>query len=126
MSDKLYFEVKGLELLQSAGLTKAEFARRLGIHKQNVNAVFSSKNILVLRRAAQILEVPFELLVSYTEEPNMDEFVLNCNNIKEPTEDTVIVASNASAKWYRASRMVECIKGANFSPEEIEWIKSKI
>ena len=126
MSDKLYFEVKGLELLQGAGLTKAEFARRLGIHKQNVNAVFSTKNIFVLRKAAQILEVPFELLISYTEEPNTDEFAISCSNAPQPDEDTVIVKSEDSAKWYRAGKMVECIKAAGFSAEEIEWIKSKI
>ena len=126
MSDKLYFEVKGLELLQGAGLTKAEFARRLGIHKQNVNAVFSTKNIFVLRKAAQILEVPFELLISYTEEPNTDELAISCSNAPQPDEDTVIVKSEDSAKWYRAGKMVECIKAAGFSAEEIEWIKSKI
>ena len=126
MSDKLYFEVMGLELLQGAGLTKAEFARRLGIHKQNVNAVFSTKNIFVLRKAAQILEVPFELLISYTEEPNTDELAISCSNAPGPDEDTVIVKSEDSAKWYRASKMVECIKAAGFSAEEIEWIKSKI
>ena len=126
MSDKLYFEVKGLELLQGAGLTKAEFARRLGIHKQNVNAVFSTKNIFVLRKAAQILEVPFELLISYTEEPNTDELAISCSNAPEPDEDTVIVRSDDSAKWHRASKFVELIKGANFSDEELEWIKSKI
>ena len=64
MSDKLYFEVKGEELLQDAGLTKAEFARRLGICKQNVNSMFATKNIIMLRKAADILGVPFELLIS--------------------------------------------------------------
>ena len=76
MSDKLYFEVKGEELLQDAGLTKAEFARRLGICKQNVNSMFATKNIIMLRKAADILGVPFELLISYTEEPDLDEIIM--------------------------------------------------
>lgn len=73
MCKKLYFEEKGEELLRNAGLTKAEFARRMGICKQNVNSVFSTKNILMLRKAADILGVRFELLISYTEEPDLEE-----------------------------------------------------
>lgn len=39
MKDKLYFEEHGEQLLKRKGISKAEFARRLGIHKQNVNSV---------------------------------------------------------------------------------------
>ena len=42
MKDKLYFEEFGEKLLKIKGISKAEFARRLGIHKQNVNSAFST------------------------------------------------------------------------------------
>ncbi len=71
MSGKLYFEEHGEELLKSVGISKSEFARRLGIHKQNVNSVFSTKSVIVLRKVAQVLDVPFELLISYSEEPDL-------------------------------------------------------
>ena len=65
----IYFEEKGEELLKRAGLSKAEFARRMGIKKQNVNALFKTKNLETIHRAAEVFGVPFELLVSYTSEP---------------------------------------------------------
>lgn len=69
-SDKLYFQEHGEELLRERGITKAEFARRLGICKQNVNFAFKTKNIEILRRVSDILQVPFELLISYSKEPD--------------------------------------------------------
>ena len=69
-SEKLYFEEYGEKLLKDAGMTKAEFARKLGICKQNVNLVFKTKNIEVLRKVADVLQVPFELLISYPTEPD--------------------------------------------------------
>ncbi len=41
----VYFEEKGAELLKIIGLSKTEFAKRMGIKKQNVNALFRTKNI---------------------------------------------------------------------------------
>ena len=76
MSGKLYFEEHGEELLKCSGVSKAEFARRIGIHKQNVNSVFATKSVIVLRKVAQVLDVPFELLISYSEEPNYEACVL--------------------------------------------------
>mgnify|MGYP002512407713 CR=1 FL=1 len=52
MKNKLYFEEFGEQLLKVKGISKAEFARRLGIHKQNVNSVFSTKSVIVLRKNA--------------------------------------------------------------------------
>ena len=70
MPGKLYFEEHGERLLKSKDITKAEFARRLGICKQNVNSIFSTKSVIVLRKVAQVLDIPFELLISYPEEPD--------------------------------------------------------
>ena len=40
----IYFEERGLELLESLGLTKSEFARRMGIQRQNVNVYWKLCN----------------------------------------------------------------------------------
>lgn len=80
MGIKLYFEEKGEELLKEVGLTKSEFARRMVICKQNVNSVFTTKNVLVLRKASQVLGVSFELLISYSEEPDLDEIYENIDH----------------------------------------------
>ena len=71
-ANKLYFEVKGEQLLKELGITKTEFANRMGIQKQNVNALFSTKSVIVLRRASEVLGVPFELLASYPQEPKFE------------------------------------------------------
>ena len=71
--DPIYFEAKGEALLERIGMSKSEFARRMGIRKQNVKALFKSKNLGTIRKAAEVLGVPFELLVGYTEEPDLSE-----------------------------------------------------
>lgn len=69
----IYFEEKGAELLDKVGMTKAEFARRMGIQRQNVNVLFRTNNIEIIARAAEVLDVPLALLVGYVEEPDMEE-----------------------------------------------------
>ena len=61
----IYFEEKGIELLGKLGVTKAEFARRMEIQRQNVNALFKTNNLETIARAAEVLEVPLALLVGY-------------------------------------------------------------
>lgn len=88
MSGKLYLEEHGERLLNTIGMTKAEFARRIGIHKQNVNSVFTTKSVIVIRKISDVLGVPFELLVSYKEEPDYtgcifySDFVLKAKYIR--------------------------------------------
>ena len=48
--------------------------------QQNVNSVFTTKNVLVLRKASQVLGVSFELLISYSEEPDLDEIYENIDH----------------------------------------------
>ena len=69
----IYFEEKGIELLGKLGVTKAEFARMMGIQRQNVNALFRTNNLEIIARAAEVLEVPLALLVGYVEEPDITE-----------------------------------------------------
>ena len=44
----IYFEEKGLALLKERGMTKAEFARRMGILRQNVNVLFKTNNLEII------------------------------------------------------------------------------
>lgn len=69
----IYWEEKGAELLEQRGLTKAEFARRMGIQRQNVNVLFKTNNLEIIARVAEVLDVPFALLVSYVDEPELEE-----------------------------------------------------
>ena len=69
----IYFEEKGVELLGKLGVTKAEFARRMGIQRQNVNALFKTNNLEIIARASKVLDVPLALLVGYVEEPEVYE-----------------------------------------------------
>lgn len=71
---KLYFEEKGAELLERIGMSKAEFARRMGIQRQNVNILFASKNVETIRRAADIIGVPLGIMIGYTSEPDLEDF----------------------------------------------------
>ena len=69
--DRIYFEAQGEALLERIGMTKAEFARRMGIRKQNVKALFKSKYIETIYKAAGVMCVPFGMLVGYMEEPDL-------------------------------------------------------
>lgn len=72
--NQIYFEAKGEELLERIGMRKSEFARQMGIRKQNVKALFKTKNLETIYRAAKVMGVPFEMLVGYIEEPDLNEF----------------------------------------------------
>ena len=59
--------------MERIGMTKAEFARRMGIRKQNVKALFKSKNLETIYKASGVMRVPFEMLVGHIEEPDLSE-----------------------------------------------------
>ena len=67
----IYFEERGMSLLERRGMSKSEFARRMGIQRQNVNVLFKTNNLEIISRAARVLEVPLALLVSYVDEPDI-------------------------------------------------------
>ena len=69
--NQIYFEAKGEALLERIGMSKSEFARQMGIRKQNVKALFKSKNLETIYKAATVLNVPIGLLVGYIEEPDL-------------------------------------------------------
>ena len=64
MDTQLYIETHGEDILRAKGLSKTEFAEKMGIRKQNVNALFQTKNIITLKKAAEILDIPIDVLVS--------------------------------------------------------------
>lgn len=71
--NQIYFEARGEALLERIGMTKSEFARRMDIRKQNVKALFKSKNLETIHKAASVMGVPFEMLIGYVEEPDLGE-----------------------------------------------------
>lgn len=88
--NQLYFEAKGEELLEIIGMRKSEFARQMGIKKQNVKTLFKSKNLETIRKAASVMGVRFELLIGYIEEPDLSTIpidVIDCDY--EVTEDDI-------------------------------------
>ena len=87
----IYFEEKGPELLERCGITKAEFARRMGILRQNVNGLFKTNNLEIISRAAEVLEVPLALLVGYVDESDVgyDPVGFEIRPDDVPTGDTV-------------------------------------
>ena len=82
----IYFEEKGAELLDKVGMTKAEFARRMGIQRQNVNVLFRTNNLEFIARAAEVLDVPLALLVGYVEEPDPEEYQLSDGGVIRPED----------------------------------------
>lgn len=87
----IYFEEKGPELLERRGMTKAEFARKMGILRQNVNVLFKTNNLEIISRAAEVLEVPLALLVGYVDESDVgyDPVGFEIRPDDVPTGDTV-------------------------------------
>ncbi|MGM9788610.1 MAG: helix-turn-helix domain-containing protein [Candidatus Cryptobacteroides sp.] len=71
--NRIYFEAKGESLLESLGMSKSEFARRMGIRKQNVKTLFKTKNLETIYKASEVLGVPFSMLVGYVEEYDLNE-----------------------------------------------------
>ena len=72
---QIYFETNGEELLEKIGMNKSEFARRMGIQRQNVRALFKTRNIDSIYKASHVLGVPFELLIGFAEEPDLSELI---------------------------------------------------
>ena len=52
--NQIYFEAKGEALLERIGMSKSEFARQMGIRKQNVKTLFKSKNLETIHKAATV------------------------------------------------------------------------
>lgn len=72
------FEAHGEELIARAGMTKAEFARRMGIQRQNVKSLFRSPKLETVQRAALVLNLPLVYLIGYVNPIDYDEEPFSC------------------------------------------------
>ena len=113
----MYFEEYGEQLLRARGITKAEFARRMGIHRQNVNQLFATKHILTLREAAKVLDVPFELLISYAEDPLKDH-VRADSEYAVPEYVRIILPFKGFEEFFE----VECMGEVIGDPDEVRML----
>ena len=93
--NQIYFEANGEKLLERIGMTKSEFARQMGIRKQNVKALFRTKNLETIYKAAAVIGVPFEMLVGYVEEPDLSEMPVApiVEDLDEIAEDDIPVGN---------------------------------
>jgi hypothetical protein len=84
-------------------MTKSEFARQMGIRKQNVKALFRTKNLETIYKAATVIGVPFEMLVGYVEEPDLNEMpiVPVVEDTDEIAEDDIPVGNTKEARRKR-------------------------
>ena len=87
---QIYFEAKGEALLGRLGISKSEFARRMGIRRQNVKVLFKTKNLETIYKASQVLDVPFEMLIGYVDEPDLTDYSITSNECEE-LQDTISV-----------------------------------
>ena len=106
--NQIYFEAKGEALLEKIGMTKAEFARRMGIRKQNVKALFKSKNLETIYKAAHVMGVPFEMLIGYIEEPDLSEIPIEPYDGEDDiTEDDIPGGDTTEEKRQRKNLIYE-------------------
>jgi len=70
--EKTYLEEHGDEMLVAAGLSKVQFAEKVGIVPQNVKKLFATKNISTLAKVADILNVPLQILIYGQEQTTLD------------------------------------------------------
>lgn len=67
------FEARGEELIALAGMTKAEFARKMGIQRQNVKALFHSPKLETVYRVSKVLNLPLMYLIGYADPIDFEE-----------------------------------------------------
>ena len=62
--EKTYFELHADELIKHCGLTKTQFCKLMGIELSNLPKLKKTKNIFVLKKVADVLGYPMDLVVS--------------------------------------------------------------
>jgi DNA-binding Xre family transcriptional regulator len=69
---KTYFEEHAVEMLNAVGMSKADFAKAVGVAPQNLAKLFSTKNALTLAKVSTVLNVSLHRLVYGIESSNKD------------------------------------------------------
>lgn len=70
--EKTYFEEHAEDLLNNAGINKAQFAKAMGIAPQNIGKLFSTKNAITLSKVGKVLNVSLNYLVHGAEQTKDD------------------------------------------------------
>lgn len=71
--EKTYLEEHGEQMLVEAGMSKVQFAEKVGIAAQNVKKLFATKNITTLANVSEVLNVSLQVLIyGYTEQAATD------------------------------------------------------
>ena len=63
-SEKTFFELHADELIKHCGLTKTQFCKLMGIELSNLPKLKKTKNIFLLKKVADVLGFPMDLIVS--------------------------------------------------------------
>ena len=64
LGDKTYFELHADRLIKHCGLTKTQFCTLMGIKLSNLPKLQKTKNIFLLKKVADVLGYPMDLIVS--------------------------------------------------------------
>ena len=110
--NSIYFEEKGEALLERIGIPKAEFARRMGIQRQNVRALFKSKDLRVIQKAADVMGVPWIFLVGYAEEPDVYQLPM-------PSYEEYLEFARQYPGEYDVPEEATCDESFEIAPEDI-------
>ena len=65
---KTYFEEHADEILKEKGISKAQFAKAMGIVPQNINKLVGTKNVITLTNIANYLDLPLSVILFGEEE----------------------------------------------------------
>ena len=69
---KTYFEEHAEEFLKEKNISKALFAKEMGVAPQNINKLFGTKNALTLSKIASYLDIPLQVLLFGKEDKEQD------------------------------------------------------
>ena len=65
---KTYFEDHAEDFLKQRGISKAQFAKAMGVIPQNINKLVGTKNICTLTSIANYLDIPLSVILFGNEE----------------------------------------------------------
>lgn len=65
---KTYFEDHADDFLKERGISKAQFAKAMGVIPQNINKLVGTKNICTLTSIANYLDIPLPVILFGNEE----------------------------------------------------------